>query len=200
MRPSPSLIRVSSALLKGNVVIKKKTNLWHRSLVIALALSGGLCNAYAGRSSDIAESKKPSSTGCRFLINVELELPFNTTALSEANRRLISDAVSKAKKWPDVGIQAVVTAGAYIGERDLDVLQDRRGDVVEAYLRKLGIKRDNIYIVPTTMTDGYVVKRPDGEPAVRQIDIEISPICKNGDCRWMCDDPRLRSIPDPSNP
>jgi hypothetical protein len=178
----------------------KKTNAWCHLLAVVLMLSSGLCDAYAGRSSDTAALKRPSSTGCRFLYNVELELPFNTTALSAANRRLISDAIRKAKKWPDVQIQAVVTAGAYIGERDLDLLQDRRGEMVKAYLRKLGIPSKNIYVEPVTMTDGYVVKRTDGELAVRQIEIELSPMCKGGDCRWMCEDPRLWSNPDPSRP
>ncbi|APA89352.1 hypothetical protein BJG93_26965 [Paraburkholderia sprentiae WSM5005] len=126
-------------------------------------------------------------------------MPFNTTALSEGNRRLISDAVGKAKKWPDVQIQAIVIAGAYIGERDLDILQDRRGEVVKAYLRKLGILGKNIYVEPKTMTDVHVVRRSDGELAVRQIEIELTPLCKGGDCRWMCDDPRLWPDPGPSN-
>ncbi|NML32551.1 hypothetical protein HHL14_17110 [Paraburkholderia sp. G-4-1-8] len=127
-------------------------------------------------------------------------MPFNTTALSNANRRLISDAVSKAKKWPDVQILAVVVAGAYIDERDLDVLQDRRGEVVKTYLRTLGISSKNIYVEPYTMTRGSVMTRPDGEPDIRQIEIELSPICKDGDCRWMCDDPRLAPKLEPYNP
>ncbi|WP_241495848.1 hypothetical protein [Paraburkholderia monticola] len=141
---------------------------------------------------------KPSAT-CRFLKSVYLELPFNTTALSKENRQLIENAVKVAKKWPDVDIQAIVIAGAYIGERDLDILQGRRGEVVKTYLRKLGILSKNIYVEPVTMTDSYVTKRPDGELAVRQIEIELTPICR-GSCEWMCDDPRLWPPDPPTNP
>lgn len=121
---------------------------------------------------------------------VSLEIPFNETKLSAANRLAIAKAVDEAKKWPDVQIQAVVMAGAYIGEKNLEELQDRRGEAVKAYLRQLGLKSDYIMIDPTTLTDEYIVRRPDGELAVRQIDIELTPLCK-GSCAWMCSDPRV---------
>ncbi|WP_230563739.1 hypothetical protein [Paraburkholderia translucens] len=116
-----------------------------------------------------------------------MQLPFSSTALSKENRQLVEDAVKKAKNGPDGRIHAIVIAGAYIGERDLDVLQDRRGEVVKTYLTKLGIPSANIYVEPATMTDSYLVKRPDGEVAVRQIEIELSPICR-GSCEWKCAD------------
>jgi hypothetical protein len=119
-----------------------------------------------------------------------LELPFNTVELSKENKRAIAGAVDEAKKWPNVKIQAIVMAGAYIGEHDLDVLQERRGENVQAYLRKLGIRHENIYIVPKTLTDGFVVKRADDELAIRQIEVELHPICQ-GSCAWMCNDPRV---------
>lgn len=119
-----------------------------------------------------------------------IELPFDTVELSKENQRAIADAVEEAKKWPDVQIQAIVMAGAYIGEHNLDVLQARRGENVQAYLRKLGIRSENIYIVPKTLTDGFVVRRDDGEFAVRQIEVELHPICKDS-CAWMCNDPRV---------
>ncbi|NML35192.1 hypothetical protein HHL14_30765 [Paraburkholderia sp. G-4-1-8] len=122
---------------------------------------------------------------------MEFELPFNTTSLSNENLQEIEMAVKDAKKWPPpaIGIQATVTAGAYIGEHDLDVLQKNRGEAVEAYLRKLGIPSENIYVDPVIMTDDFLVKRTDGELAVRQVEIELAPICK-GSCQWMCGDPR----------
>ncbi|SMG56253.1 hypothetical protein [Paraburkholderia susongensis] len=155
---------------------KKKMKSWCNALVAALALSACLCG---------------SAHACRFLENVELRLPFNTTALSREDRRVIANAVSRAKRWPDVQIQAIVIAGAYIGERDLDDLQERRGENVQAYLRKLGIKSKNIYIEPKTLTDVFAHKLSDGTIRVQQIEIELSPICKEGSCEWMCDDPRL---------
>ncbi|EDZ99908.1 hypothetical protein BH160DRAFT_4764 [Burkholderia sp. H160] len=131
-----------------------------------------------------------SVRACTIGENVALELPFNATVLSTADRRAIAEAVGAAKRWPNVQIQAIVMAGAYIGERNLEELQDRRGEVVKAYLRKLGIRSEYIMIDPTTLTEGYVVKRPDGSRTVRQIEIELTPICK-GSCAWMCDDPRV---------
>jgi len=128
---------------------------------------------------------------------VYLQLPFNTTALSKENRQSIEKAVKEAKRWPDVGIQAIVIAGAYIGERDLDVLQDRRGEVSKAYLRNLGIAGKDIYVEPKTLTEVFARKLPDGTTHVDQIEIELSPLCKDGDCRWMCDDPRLWPNPRP---
>ncbi|EEA01889.1 hypothetical protein BH160DRAFT_2809 [Burkholderia sp. H160] len=108
---------------------------------------------------------------------VELQLPFNSTALSKDDRQVIERAASRAKKWPDVQIQAIVIAGAYIGERDLDILQDRRGEVVKGYLRKLGIPSADIYVEPKTLTNVFAQKLPDGKTRVNQIEIELSPIC-----------------------
>ncbi|MGF6265539.1 hypothetical protein OKW34_004612 [Paraburkholderia youngii] len=163
----------------------------YRALVAVLGLCAGLCApSFAEQSIDAAAKHTPSSTGCRFVEHVELQLPFNTTALSKDNRLSIQKAVKEAQKWPDVRIQAIVIAGAYIGERDLDILQDRRGEVVKGYLRKLGIPSPDIYIEPKTLTDVFAQKLPDGKIRVNQIEIELSPICK-GSCEWMCDDPRV---------
>jgi hypothetical protein len=115
-----------------------------------------------------------------------LELPFNAIALSNEQRQEIRTALAETKTWPKVEMQAFVTAGAYIGERDLNFLQERRGRVVKAYLTELGIRNKDVYVGPETMTDLYVVQRPDGELAVQAIHIELSPIC-GGDCQWMCD-------------
>ncbi|HEY2022150.1 hypothetical protein [Paraburkholderia sp.] len=172
----------------------------YRTLVAALCLYAGPGGqALAEQSIDAVAKHRPSNTGCRFIEHAYLQLPFNTTALSTDNQQSIEKAVKEARKWPDVGIQTIVIAGAYIGERDVDVLQDRRGKVVEAYLRKLGIPSKDIYVEPKTLTEVFAHKLPDGTTHVDQIEIELSPICKDGDCRWMCDDPRLWPDPGPSN-
>jgi len=161
-----------------------KIKAWCGALVAALFVSGWCCEpAYADRSEKVV---RKHATTCRFLNSVELDLPFNTSAFSNEQRRKIEKAVEDTKKWPKVEIQAFITAGAYTGERDLETLQERRGKVTKAYLTELGIKSKDIYIGNKTMTDFYVVKRPDGEPAVKAIYIEINPIC-GGDCQWMCD-------------
>ncbi|MGF6964714.1 hypothetical protein OKW43_001719 [Paraburkholderia sp. WC7.3g] len=166
-------------------------NFQYRTLVAVLSLCAGLCRpAFAEQSIDAVAKHRPSSTGCRFVEHVQLQLPFNSTALSKDNRLSIEKAVREAQKWRDVRIQAIVIAGAYIGERDLDILQDRRGEVVKGYLRKLGIPSADIYVEPKTLTDVFAQKLPDGSTRVNQIEIELSPICK-GSCEWMCDDPRL---------
>ncbi|MCC8395738.1 hypothetical protein LJ656_24445 [Paraburkholderia sp. MMS20-SJTR3] len=70
-------------------------------------------------------------------------MPFNTTALSKDDRQAIEKAVRKAQEWqrlPYVELQIIVVSGAYIGERDLDILQDRRGEVVKRLLVKLGVR------------------------------------------------------------
>ncbi|WP_233839030.1 hypothetical protein [Paraburkholderia sp. ZP32-5] len=172
----------------------------YRTTIAALCLYASICGpVFAGQSIDTGAKHRPSNTGCRFIEHAYLQLPFNATALSNDNQRSIEKAVREAKKWPDVGIQAIVIAGAYIGERDLDVLQDRRGDAVKAYLRKLGIPGKDIYVEPKTLTEVFARKLPDGTTRVDQIEIELSPICEDGDCRWMCDDPRLWPNSGPSD-
>lgn len=165
-------------------MMNKNLRSWCRVPVAALVVSAWCCDpACADRSEEVVRKR---ATTCRFLNSVELELPFNTSALSNEQRQAIEKTVEDTKKWPKVEIQAFITAGAYTGERDLETLQERRGKVTEAYLTELGIKNKDIYIGNKTMTDFYVVKRPDGEPTVKAIYIEINPIC-GGDCQWMCD-------------
>lgn len=162
----------------------KKMSSWCCALVAALAVSAWFCEPVcAHHSEDVI--KKPGMT-CRILENVELELPFNTSALSNEQRQTIEKAVDETKKWPKVQVQAFITAGAYTGERDQKILQERRGKVAKTFLTELGIKSKDIYIESKTMSDFYVVKRPDGELAVKAIYIELNPIC-GGDCQWMCD-------------
>ncbi|APA84801.1 hypothetical protein BJG93_04955 [Paraburkholderia sprentiae WSM5005] len=131
-----------------------------------------------------------SAGACTIGEEAEIALPFNTTALTNANRLAITDAVIEAKKWPDVQIQAVIVAGAYAVERNVDQLKEDRARNVKVYLQQLGIRSENILIEKHTFTDEMVVKRPDGTLSYRQVFVEFKPIC-NGSCAWMCGDPRV---------
>lgn len=138
----------------------------------------------------ISASIYGSAGACTVGEEAEIELPFNTTALTSANKHAITDALIEAKKWPDVQIQAVIMAGAYTAERNIDQLKEGRAKSVKAYLQELGIRRENILIEKHTFTDEMAVKRPDGTLGYRQVFVEFTPIC-NGSCAWMCDDPRV---------
>jgi hypothetical protein len=131
-----------------------------------------------------------SADACSISKVAAAQLPFNTTTLSNAYRLTIADAVIKARQWSDVQIQAVVIAGAYIGELNLEQLKKDRAENVRTYLTQLGIRSGNILVEPKTFTDQMVGKRPDGTLEVEQIVVELTPIC-NGSCEWMCDDPRI---------
>lgn len=130
------------------------------------------------------------ANACTIGEEAQVQLPFNTTTLSNADRLAIADAVLEAKKWPDVQIQAVVIAGAYIDERDLDQVKEARARTVKAYLQQLGIRNENILIDKKNFTDEMIVKRPDGTTSIHQIVVELTPVCK-GSCAWLCDDPRV---------
>ena len=131
-----------------------------------------------------------SANACTIGEEAQVQLPFNTTELSNADRLAIADAVIEAKKWPDVQIQAVVIAGAYIHEHNLDTLKEARAGNVKSYLQQLGIKSENILLDKKTFTDEMIVKRPDGTIGMHQIVVELTPLCK-GSCAWLCDDPRV---------
>ncbi|WP_269503021.1 hypothetical protein [Burkholderia sp. IMCC1007] len=96
----------------------------------------------------------------------------------------------KQKKWPDVTIQAILIAGAYINEANVDNLKDERAENAKSYLQQLGIRAENTLIDKKTFTDEMVVKQPDGTIDVHQMVVELTPLCK-GSCAWMCDDPRV---------
>lgn len=131
-----------------------------------------------------------SATACTIFEEAQARLPFNTTTLSNRDRLALADSVIAAKQWPDVQIRAVVIAGAYIRERNLDRLKEARAENVKAYLQQLGIESQNILIDRKTFTSEMVGKRPDNTIDVRQVLVELTPICK-GSCAWMCDDPRV---------
>jgi hypothetical protein len=115
-----------------------------------------------------------------------MEFPFNIATLSDKQLKEIRTAYEETRTWPKVEIQIFITAGAYTGESDLETLKELRGKAAKAYLTELGVRSENIYVGTKTMTDYFVVTRPNGEPVVRAIDIELTPIC-GGDCQWMCD-------------
>jgi hypothetical protein len=131
-----------------------------------------------------------SASACTIGEEAQAHLPVNTTTLSNADRLAIANSVIEARKWPDVQIQAVVIAGAYIRERDIDRLKEARAENVRAYLQQLGIKNENILIDKKTFTDEMVNKRTDGTLDIHQIIVELTPICR-GSCAWLCDDPRV---------
>ncbi|QGZ62888.1 hypothetical protein FAZ98_05440 [Paraburkholderia acidisoli] len=110
--------------------------------------------------------------------------------MANADRVAIANAVLEARQWPDVRIQAVVIAGAYVKERNLDRLKEERANTVKAYLNQLGIKNENILIDKKTFTDAMVVKHADGRVDIQQVVVELTPICQ-GSCASLCDDPRV---------
>lgn len=126
---------------------------------------------------------------CTINESMETRLPFDSVALSNEDRLSIANMVLEARKWPDVDIQAVIIAGAYVGERSGEKLKSERGAAVRAYLIQLGVKAKNILIEPKTLTD-QMVKNDDGTLNLHQIAIELVPLC-NGGCERLCDDPRV---------
>ncbi|MXN78217.1 hypothetical protein GR157_26145 [Burkholderia sp. 4701] len=127
---------------------------------------------------------------CTIGEEARLQLPFNTTTLSNADRVTIADSVIEAKKWPDVKIQAVVIAGAFVYEKSIEKLKDMRGENVKEYLQQLGFSADHILIEKKTFTEEMITRHPDGTIKTDQIIVEFTPICK-GSCAWMCNDPRV---------
>ncbi|MCA8296725.1 MULTISPECIES: hypothetical protein [Burkholderia] len=131
-----------------------------------------------------------SAAACTIGEEARLQLPLNTTTLSNADRVTIADSVIEAKKWPDVEIQAIIIAGAFTHERNIEELKDMRGENAKEYLQQLGISTDHILIDKKTFTDEMITRRPDGTIKTNQMILEFTPICK-GSCAWMCDDPRV---------
>ncbi|WP_246637259.1 hypothetical protein [Burkholderia catarinensis] len=131
-----------------------------------------------------------AATACTIGETAALYFPFNTTTLSNTDRVAIANKVIEAKRWPNVEIRAIVIAGAYFQERNIEKLKDIRAINMKDYLLQLGINAENIYIDKRTFTDEVASKRPDGSIDIQQVIVEFTPICK-GSCAWMCDDPRV---------
>jgi hypothetical protein len=130
-----------------------------------------------------------TSIACTISESMETRLPLNSTYLTNDDRLAIANIVIEAKRWPDVDIQAVVIAGAYIGERNVERLKSERGATVSAYLVQLGIKPQHVLIEPKTLTD-QMVKNEDGSLNLHQIYVELVPLCDGG-CERLCNDPRV---------
>ncbi|WP_230463774.1 hypothetical protein [Burkholderia ubonensis] len=130
------------------------------------------------------------AVACTIGEEARLQLPFNTTTLSNADRVTIADSVIEAKKWPNVEIQATIIAGAFFYEKNIEKLKDMRGENVKEYLQQLGINANHILIDKKTFTDEMITRRSDRTIKTNQIIVEFTPICK-GSCAWMCDDPRV---------
>ncbi|ALE57526.1 hypothetical protein P0D87_24385 [Paraburkholderia sp. RL17-368-BIF-A] len=126
---------------------------------------------------------------CTISESMETRLPFNAVELTNRDRLSIANIVLEAKKWPDVDIQAVIIAGAYVGEKDRERLKSERGELVKSYLVQLGINPQNVLIEPKVFTN-EMVKNEDGTLNLHQISIELVPLCKGG-CERLCDDPRI---------
>ncbi|WP_144030341.1 hypothetical protein [Burkholderia sp. AU6039] len=152
-----------------------------------------------------SNSLKSSATACVLILSsmlsnlavactigeeARLQLPVNTFTLSNADRVTIADSVIKAKKWPNVKIQAIIISGAFASEKNIEKLKELRGESIKEYLKLLGISADHILIDKKTFTDEMITRRSDGTIKTNQIIVEFTPICE-GSCAWMCDDPRV---------
>ncbi|VWC86362.1 hypothetical protein BLA50215_01589 [Burkholderia lata] len=130
------------------------------------------------------------AAACTIGEEARLQLPFNTTILSNTDRVTIADSIIEAKKWPDVKIQAIIIAGAFATENNIEKLKNMRGENTKEYLQQLGINANHILVEKKTFTNEMITRRPDGTIKTNQIIVEFTPICK-GSCAWMCDDPRV---------
>lgn len=126
---------------------------------------------------------------CTIGESVRIPLPLNGLNITSAGRLRIADAVIEARKWPNVEIQAVVISGAYTKERSGEHLKEARAKAAMTYLQQLGIKSENIIIDKKTFTDD-MVRKSDGALDLYQIDIELTPLCRDG-CQRLCEDPRV---------
>jgi hypothetical protein len=114
---------------------------------------------------------------CTISESMETRLPFDAVELSNKDRLLIANIVLDARNWPDVDIQGVAIAGAYVQEKNGEKLKNERGALVRSYLVQPGIQPQNILIEPKTLTD-EMVRNTDGTLNLHQIAIELVPLCK----------------------
>lgn len=123
---------------------------------------------------------------CTISEDMEDSLPVNSVEIPNADRLKIAEMVLAARQWPDAEIRGIVYAGGYVQEHEPTALAAQRASALRAYLIQLGIKEKNIWV------DERLIKKPDiddnGNKALNQIGVTLTPICRDG-CERLCNEP-----------
>lgn len=149
-----------------------------RSLAHLTSIALGLCLAFS-----------PPLAACTVSEDMLDSVPLNSSDIPNEDRVKIADMVIRARQWPDADIRGIISAGAYIGEKDPQALARRRAASLREYLVQLGIKDENIW------SDTHMISKPypkdsAGYEGYLQIGLTLVPLCTDG-CRHLCDDPRI---------
>lgn len=129
----------------------------------------------------------PSLIACTVSEDMLDSVPFDSVDIPNEDRIKIASMVIRARQWRDAEIRGIITAGAYIGEKDPQALAQRRAANLKEYLVQLGIKTENIW------SDTHMISKPypkdsTGYEGYLQIGVTLVPLCESG-CRHLCEDP-----------
>ena len=119
----------------------------------------------------------------------QAHLPLNSVEIPNEYRLKLVDMIVSARNWPNVDVRAIIEADAYVGEANHQVLIQRRAATLKEFMMQLGVKEENIWIDPHTLTDN-MVRNEKGELGINQVAVTLVPEC-HGNCANFCDNPNV---------
>ncbi|WP_174960921.1 hypothetical protein [Burkholderia ubonensis] len=144
---------------------------------------------FAGATLWLCLAFPPMSIACTVSEDLLDSVPLDSVEIPNADRIKIAEMVIRARQWPDAEIRGIISAGAYIGEKNPQALARERAARLKDYLIQLGIKEKNIWSDTRTISKSYP-RDSAGYEGYLQIGLTLVPICEGG-CKRLCDDPRV---------
>ncbi|MFB9125524.1 hypothetical protein E2553_00610 [Paraburkholderia dipogonis] len=128
------------------------------------------------------------ATACTILLQDKIELPHGAPDISNGDRLALTRHYLTARGWTGEGTRATVEATAFEYESNAKQLAALRGEKITAFLKQLGLDKDDIDV------DERVIKLNKGkiDPDDKwQIGVEFVPKCAAADCQKLCNTPNL---------
>ncbi|VWD06554.1 hypothetical protein BLA18112_04363 [Burkholderia lata] len=131
------------------------------------------------------------ANACKVLLTDSIQLPLNSTEISNSARLSLVRHYLTAREWTQEGAMATIDALAYEWEHKPAQLARQRGEQMKSFLVGLGMAPDDVYV------QERIFARKDGEfdaDSAKQIWVQFVPKCPPAGCQQLCNTPGLEGV------
>ncbi|WP_338640552.1 hypothetical protein [Burkholderia pyrrocinia] len=131
------------------------------------------------------------ASACQILLTDSMQLPLNSTAVSNSDRLSLVRHYLTAREWTREGAMATIDALAYEWERDPAQLAKLRGEQMKSFLIALGMAPEDVHV------QERVFSRKNGRfdaDSAKQLWVQFVPKCPLAGCQQLCNRPGLQGV------
>lgn len=139
----------------------------------------------------VAVALSLQSHACSVFLQDKIRFPPNSAEVSNSDRLSLTRHYLTAREWTTEGASAEIDAAAFESEPNPQELAALRGSNVKAFLVRLGLNNDKIYVHERVIKLSSGKTDRDGK---WQIGVEFFPNCPSSGCQNLCNSPKLRGV------